>query len=39
LGGGLRILPNPSAGTLLRIDYARTIDGQVGVYFEVNEAF
>ena len=39
LGGGLRIIPNPSAGTLLRMDFARTIDGQVGVYFEVNEAF
>lgn len=38
-GCGLRIIPNPSAGTLLRIDYARTVDGQAGVYFEVNESF
>jgi hypothetical protein len=27
------------ARTLLRIDWARTIDGQSGLYFEVNEAF
>jgi len=38
-GCGIRLLPNPSAGTLLRIDYALTADGQTGVYFEVNEAF
>lgn len=38
-GCGIRMLPNPRAGTLLRIDYARTANGQAGVYFEVNEAF
>lgn len=38
-GAGLRWTPNPSARTLLRIDWARTIDGHSGIYFEVNEAF
>ncbi len=38
-GAGLRWTPNPKARTLLRIDWARTIDGQSGLYFEVNEAF
>jgi outer membrane protein assembly factor BamA len=38
-GFGIRLLPNPAAGTLLRMDYARTANGQTGVYFEVNEAF
>jgi len=38
-GFGIRLLPNPRAGTLLRMDYARTANGQVGVYFAVNEAF
>jgi hypothetical protein len=38
-GCGIRLIPNPNSGTLLRIDYARTADGQAGLYFEVNEAF
>lgn len=38
-GTGLRWIPNARARTLLRIDWARTTDGQYGIYFEVNEAF
>jgi outer membrane protein assembly factor BamA len=38
-GTGIRWTPNARARTLLRIDWARTTDGQNGFYFEVNEAF
>ena len=38
-GAGLRLIPNPKARTLLRIDWARTGEGTGGLYFEVNESF